>query len=619
MAATVFLSYASADQKTAETICQALEGRGLDCWISCRNIHPGENFQEAIVRAISAAKVMLFVFSANSNNSDEVKKEIALAGKHKLFVIPVRVEDVIPNDSLSYEFATRQWIDLFRDWDFSLEQLATQIVAVTALVSGGNTTAPPTEAERIARRDDTAAAGDPAAASVTAEALTADAHAATAAVAAGIPDVEAIYALGNTHAKNKEYDQAIEQYDHVIRIDPQHLNALNNRGNAYLAKGAYDQAIADFDKAIAIKPDFATAYANRGNAYQDRGEFDRAIRDYGVALQLKPDLAVALDNRAKAYDRKGMHDQARKDHAAAAALRNPKASMPLTAPTASSAPAAGAAAAGAAGATAGVAAGAPARPAGALPGILTGSNRVFVIAGGALVGLLLLAVIAGALIKPKPVVLSSTPALSSTVDSGNPSTAPPAGGMSAADADKNGDAAWNAKNYDDALTFYRQSAALGDAAGQNGIGTLYYFGRGGVPQDYGQAMKWFQLAAAQGNQEAQNSIGNLYDNGYGVPVDYAQAMKWYLLSANQGNSSGQSNVGSLYANGNGVPVDYAQAMHWFQLAAAQGDATGEGWIGYLYANGDGVAQDLGQARAWYVKGAAGGDQGSKDWLDQHPQ
>ena len=538
MAATVFLSYASKDQKTAETICQALEGRGLECWMAVRNVHPGENFQEAIVRAIRAAKVMLFVFSANSNNSDEVKKEIALAGQHKVFVIPIRVEDVIPNEALAYEFATRQWIDLFRDWDFALEQLATQIVAVTALVSGGNTTAPPTEAERVANRE-AAASADPTAAA-TADAGAPDARAAAAAVASGIPDIETMYAQGNAHARNSEYDQAIAQYDHVIRIDPQHINALNNRGNAYLAKGGYDQAIADFDKAIAIKPDFATAYANRGNAYQDRGEFDRAIRDYGVALQLKPDMAVAMDNRAKAYDRKGMHDQARKDHAAAAAMRNPRAPTPLTAPTAKSAAAAGAApVAGAA------AAGVTGQAAGGLPGILTGGNRVFVIAGGALVGILLLALIAGALIKPKPVVVvdSSTPALSAAVDSSAPSAAAPAGGMSAADANRNGDAAWSAKNYDDALTFYRQSAALGDPVGQNGVGTLYYYGRGGLPQDYGQAMKWFQLSAAQGNSAAQDSIGNLYYSGYGVQQDYGEAMKWYTQAAAQGSTNAESEPG----------------------------------------------------------------------------
>jgi len=133
MAATVFLSHASKDKKMADTICAAIESRGVECWMATRDIHPGENFQEAIVRAIRATKVMLFVFSANSNNSDEVKKEIALAGQNKLFVIPVRVEDVAPNEAFAYEFATRQWIDLFNDWEASLDQLMTQIKAVTAM------------------------------------------------------------------------------------------------------------------------------------------------------------------------------------------------------------------------------------------------------------------------------------------------------------------------------------------------------------------------------------------------------------------------------------------------------------------------------------------------------
>jgi TPR repeat protein len=582
MAANIFLSYASKDQKTAETICQALESRGLECWMAVRNIHPGENFQEAIVRAIRSAKVMLFVFSANSNNSDEVKKEIVLAGQHKLFVIPIRVEDVAPNEALAYEFATRQWIDLYKDWESAIEQLTAQVQAVTALVAGGNTTEPPNASERAQIRQ--AAAAD----TVT--------RATTPAADAGPgqPDIEEIYALGNAHAKAGEFDLAIEQYDRVIRLDPDHINALNNRGNAYLAKGGCDQAITDFDKAIALKPDFATAYANRGNAYQDRGEFDRAIRDYGVALQLKPDLAVALDNRAKAYDRKGMHDQARKDRAAALAIRNPAVSKPSG---------------------------------GATPSLLTGGSRIFVIAGGALVAVLLLAIIAGVLAKPKvdsstrnsSTTDSSMSAASDTVaDSSAPSATAPLGNMSVAEANRLGDQAWNSKDYTDALNYYRQAASQGDAGGQNGIGTLYYFGRGGVPQDYSQALKWFQLSAAQGNQEAQNSIGNIYDNGYGVPVNYPEAMKWYQLSANQGNSSGESNVGSLYANGNGVTQDYTEAMRWFRLSAAQGDATGQGWIGYLYANGLGVGQDMAEARRWYLKGASGGDQGSKDWLAAHP-
>jgi hypothetical protein len=123
----VFLSCSSRDQEIALTICRALEARGHPCWMSSRDVMPGENFQGAIVRAIRSAGVMVMVFSANANNSDEIKKEIALAGQTKLMVIPVRVEDVTPSEDFSYELATRQWVDLFRNWEFALDQLGRQI------------------------------------------------------------------------------------------------------------------------------------------------------------------------------------------------------------------------------------------------------------------------------------------------------------------------------------------------------------------------------------------------------------------------------------------------------------------------------------------------------------
>src|SRR3954465_5263083 len=126
MSAPIFLSFASNDRKPAETICKAVEQRGFACWIATRNIAPGENFQEAITRAIRTAKVMILVFSAHANNSLEVKKEIALAGRYNVIVVPVRVEDVVPNDALSYELAVRQWIDLFDDWENAIERLILQ-------------------------------------------------------------------------------------------------------------------------------------------------------------------------------------------------------------------------------------------------------------------------------------------------------------------------------------------------------------------------------------------------------------------------------------------------------------------------------------------------------------
>ncbi len=146
VSAPIFISYSSKDQDIAETICEALEARGLHCWISSHDVRPGENFQESIVRALREARVMVLVFTTNANNSDEIKKELVLAGRHQVTVIPVRVEDVAPNDAFAYEFATRQWVDLFKDWEREIESLSVRISNVLQTArpgqAGGAETSP---------------------------------------------------------------------------------------------------------------------------------------------------------------------------------------------------------------------------------------------------------------------------------------------------------------------------------------------------------------------------------------------------------------------------------------------------------------------------------------------
>ena len=113
--------------KIASSICHALEAHGHTCWISSRDVAPGENYQGAIVRAITDAGAMVMVFSSNANNSEEIKKELALASQSNRIVIPVRAEDVLPSEDFRYELATRQWIDLFDDWEKAIETLGRKV------------------------------------------------------------------------------------------------------------------------------------------------------------------------------------------------------------------------------------------------------------------------------------------------------------------------------------------------------------------------------------------------------------------------------------------------------------------------------------------------------------
>jgi adenylate cyclase len=108
-----------------------LEKRQLPRWLAGRDIGPGQNFQEAITRAIRSARALVFLFSPHANDSGELKKELALASQHQIPVFPIRIASARPDDALAYEFATRQWIDLIDDVDAGLEQLATHILSAS--------------------------------------------------------------------------------------------------------------------------------------------------------------------------------------------------------------------------------------------------------------------------------------------------------------------------------------------------------------------------------------------------------------------------------------------------------------------------------------------------------
>lgn len=130
MADRVFISFSTADKSKAATLCAALERDGLSCWVSFRDVQPGQNYQAAIVHALETAKALVLVFSSRTNASEEVSKELSLASRFKVPVIPLRIEDALPQGALHYELATRQWIDAFGAWEPAIADLAAAIAAI---------------------------------------------------------------------------------------------------------------------------------------------------------------------------------------------------------------------------------------------------------------------------------------------------------------------------------------------------------------------------------------------------------------------------------------------------------------------------------------------------------
>jgi TolB-like protein/Flp pilus assembly protein TadD len=111
MTPQVFISHSSKDKEIADAICHQLESAEIPCWMAPRNIEYGSDWTEGIMRGITACRVFVLVFSENANGSGHVRREVAKAFSLGLQVIPFRIEDTLPQTSLSYFLETVHWLD----------------------------------------------------------------------------------------------------------------------------------------------------------------------------------------------------------------------------------------------------------------------------------------------------------------------------------------------------------------------------------------------------------------------------------------------------------------------------------------------------------------------------
>jgi hypothetical protein len=113
MAFDVFISHSSTDKATADTVCDFLESKGLQCWIAPRDILPGEEWGDSILRGINACPIMLLIFSRSANDSGPVRSEVDRAVNARKVLIPFRIENVPPTGAMEFHIGRRHWLDAY--------------------------------------------------------------------------------------------------------------------------------------------------------------------------------------------------------------------------------------------------------------------------------------------------------------------------------------------------------------------------------------------------------------------------------------------------------------------------------------------------------------------------
>jgi tetratricopeptide (TPR) repeat protein len=104
--------------------------------------------------------------------------------------------------------------------------------------------------------------------------------------------------------------QAMEIYQEILAIRPEHAPALINLGTIHYNLRRYEQAEWHYRKATVADPEYALAFFDLGNVLDEMQRLSEATTAYQKAVALVPQYADAHYNLALAYERQGQRRRA---------------------------------------------------------------------------------------------------------------------------------------------------------------------------------------------------------------------------------------------------------------------------------------------------------------------
>ena len=107
----IFISYSRADKDIVNDFKLRLENEGWSVWMDLEGIESGEAFKSIIVEAIKTCKVVVFFSSKSSNASTYTAKEINLAVKNDIPIIPVLLDYSNYNPGVEFDLGVIDYID----------------------------------------------------------------------------------------------------------------------------------------------------------------------------------------------------------------------------------------------------------------------------------------------------------------------------------------------------------------------------------------------------------------------------------------------------------------------------------------------------------------------------
>jgi len=136
-------------------------------------------------------------------------------------------------------------------------------------------------------------------------------------------NTDLFYRLGVVLDKLKRNEECLEQMEMVIKIDPQHADALNYIGYTYAVEGIHlDRALELIERAIKYRPDSGYIIDSLGWVYFRKGQYDKALGELKRAIELSPEDPTIHEHLGDVYFKKKDYGKALQIYEKALSLNN---------------------------------------------------------------------------------------------------------------------------------------------------------------------------------------------------------------------------------------------------------------------------------------------------------
>lgn len=117
--------------------------------------------------------------------------------------------------------------------------------------------------------------------------------------------------LGNVYCDLKDYDKAKECFEKAIQLDETYASPWNGLGSVYFYLEDYDKAKDYYENAIQLDETYTLSWNNLGNLYCDLKDYDKAKDCFEKAIQLDETYAPPWNGLGTMYHELKDYDKAK--------------------------------------------------------------------------------------------------------------------------------------------------------------------------------------------------------------------------------------------------------------------------------------------------------------------